>query len=57
MLSIQIENLAAAKSRIKDADFAAESAAMTQQSILQQSGAAVLTQANQQPQIALKLLQ
>lgn len=56
-IAIQIENLGAARSRIKDVDFASETANMTQQSILQQAGAAVLAQANQQPQIALKLLQ
>ena len=56
-LSIQTEMLGNAKSRIKDADFAAESAKLTQQSILQQAGASVLTQANQFPQVALKLLQ
>ena len=56
-LSIQVESLSAAKGRIKDADFAAESAEYTQQSILQQAGASVLAQANQLPQIALKLLQ
>ncbi len=56
-LAIQVESLSAAKGRIKDADFAAESAEYTQQSILQQAGASVLAQANQLPQIALKLLQ
>jgi flagellin len=56
-LAIQVESLSAARSRIKDADFAAESAELTQSSILQQAGASVLTQANQLPQIALKLLQ
>lgn len=56
-LAIQVENYSAAKSRIKDADFAAEAAEMTQQTILQQAGASVLAQANQFPQIALKLLQ
>ncbi|MEY4066372.1 MAG: hypothetical protein RIR26_2580 [Pseudomonadota bacterium] len=55
-LGIRIENLDAAKSRIKDADFAEESASMTQQQILQQAGVAVLSQANQVPQLALKLL-
>jgi flagellin len=55
-ISIQVENLSAAKSRIKDVDFAEETANLTQQSILQQAGASVLAQANQQPQIALKLL-
>jgi flagellin len=52
-----VESLSAAKGRIKDADFAAEWAEYTQQSILQQAGASVLAQANQLPQIALKLLQ
>ncbi len=56
-IQIHTENLGAARSRIKDADFAAETAQMTQQTILQQAGASVLMQANQQPQIALKLLQ
>jgi len=56
-LGVQIESLSAARSRIRDADFAAESAEFTQQSILQQAGASVLAQANQLPQIALKLLQ
>jgi flagellin len=56
-IAIQVEALSTAKSRIKDVDFASETANMTQQNILQQAGAAVLAQANQQPQIALKLLQ
>jgi flagellin len=56
-IGIQIENLGAAKSRIKDTDFASETAKLTQQTILQQAGASVLAQANQAPQIALKLLQ
>jgi len=56
-LGIQIESLTAARSRIKDADFATESAEYVQQNILQQAGASVLAQANQLPQIALKLLQ
>lgn len=56
-IGLQIEALSAAKSRIKDVDFASETANMTQQNILQQAGASVLAQANQQPQIALKLLQ
>lgn len=53
----QVEALSTANSRIKDVDFASETANMTQQKILQQSGAAVLAQANTQPEIALKLLQ
>ncbi|MBF0294174.1 MAG: flagellin FliC [Magnetococcales bacterium] len=50
------ENTASARSRITDADIAAESAALTRNSILQQAGTAILAQANQQPQIALQLL-
>ncbi|MCX6130033.1 MAG: flagellin [Proteobacteria bacterium] len=56
-LGTQIENLSAAKSRIKDADFAAETAEFTQGNILLQAGASVLTQANKLPQVALQLLQ
>lgn len=56
-LSIGIENASAARSRIKDADFAYETAEYTQANILTQASASVLTQANQLPQIALKLLQ
>jgi flagellin len=55
-LAIMTENLSSAKSRIKDVDFASESAEYAQNSILQQAGASVLAQANQLPQIALKLL-
>jgi len=50
------ENQAAAESRIRDADIAADSAELTRLGILQQAGAAVLAQANQQPAIALSLL-
>ena len=56
-LSIAIENLSTARSRVRDVDFAEETAHLTQSNILQQAGASVLTQANSQPQIALKLLQ
>src|SRR5690606_3463931 len=55
-LGVSIENLSAAKSRIKDADFAQETAAFTSANILQQAGASILTQANQMPSVALKLL-
>ena len=55
-LGIRIQNLSVARSRISDADFANQTAQLTQWSILQQAGAAVLTQANQLPQIALQLL-
>ena len=50
------ENLSAAKSRIKDADFAAETAALTRNQILQQASQTILSQANQRPQAALSLL-
>ncbi|MEO5377443.1 MAG: flagellin FliC [Magnetococcus sp. DMHC-6] len=50
------ENTSAAQSRIMDADIAAETANLTRYSILQQAGVAVMAQANQQPQIALRLL-
>jgi flagellin len=51
------ENLSAAKSRIKDADFAAETASLTRNQILQQASQTILAQANQRPQAALSLLQ
>ncbi|HEX2586449.1 MAG TPA: flagellin [Steroidobacteraceae bacterium] len=50
------ENLSAARSRIQDADFAAETAALTKNQILQQAGVAILSQANSLPQSALQLL-
>lgn len=50
------ENTSSARSRIMDADIAAESANLTRNSILQQAGTAILAQANQQPSIALQLL-
>lgn len=56
-LGVQIENLDAARSRIRDTDFAAETAEYTKTKILQQAGSSVLAQANSQPQIALGLLQ
>ena len=52
----QSENLAAARSQIMDADIAAETANMTQASVLQQAGISVLAQANQQPNMVLSLL-
>lgn len=51
------ENISAARSRILDADFAAETANLTKSQILQQAGLAMLSQANQVPQAALTLLQ
>jgi flagellin len=50
------ENLSAARGRIMDADFAAETANMTRNQILQQAGVAILAQANALPQNALALL-
>lgn len=55
-LGIQVENNAAANSRIRDTDFAEESAKMVQSNIVKQSGIAILGQANQSPQAALRLL-
>ena len=55
-LSIQEENLTASRSRILDADFASETAALTRAQILQQAGTAVLAQANAIPQNVLTLL-
>ena len=55
-LRVTVENLSAARSRIQDADFAAETAALTRVQILQQSGMAVLSQANAIPQGVLSLL-
>ena len=51
------ENLSAARSRIRDADIAMETSAMTKNNILQQAGVSILSQANQTPQLALSLLQ
>ncbi|WP_028582110.1 flagellin [Desulfogranum japonicum] len=51
-----VENVSAARSRILDADIAKESSQMTKQSILQQAGTSVLSQANSQPELILKLL-
>jgi flagellin len=51
------ENVTAARSRIQDADFAAETANLTRASILQQAGISVLAQANALPQQTLALLQ
>lgn len=51
------ENLSASESRIRDADFAQETASLTRAQILQQAGVAILAQANTVPQAALQLLQ
>ena len=51
------ENVSAARSRVQDADFAAETANLTNNQILQQAGLSVLAQANAAPQSVLSLLQ
>ena len=56
-IDVQIENLAAARGRIIDADFAVETANLSRTQILQQAGTAMVAQANQIPQNVLKLLQ
>jgi flagellin len=55
-LQIYDENLSAAKSRIKDVDMASETSELTKNNILTQSNVSVLSQANQNPMMALKLL-
>jgi flagellin len=55
-LATTAENLTASRSRIQDADFAAESASLTRNQILQQAGTAMLAQANSLPQNVLSLL-
>lgn len=55
-LSVARENFLSAESRIRDVDVAAEAAELTRLGILQQAGASVLAQANQQPSLALSLL-
>ena len=57
LASSQLTNLAAAESRIRDADLAAESANLTKSQLLLQAGIAALAQANSAPQQVLKLLQ
>ena len=56
-LQIAVENQTAARSRIMDADFAAETANLSRAQILQQAGNAMVAQANQLPQNVLRLLQ
>lgn len=55
-LQVTAENLTASRSRIQDADFAAETASLTRAQILQQAGTAMLAQANQLPNTVLTLL-
>jgi len=56
-LQVGVENQSAARSRIMDADYAAETAALSRAQILQQAGNAMVAQANQLPQQVLRLLQ
>lgn len=55
-LETSVENLSGARSRIRDADFAVETAELTRSQILQQAGTAMLAQANSIPQNVLSLL-
>ena len=55
-IKVMSDNLSASNSRIRDVDVAAESSAMTRAQIISQSAVSVLSQANQMPQLALKLL-
>jgi len=55
-LQTAAENLSASRSRIQDADFAAETAALSRAQVLQQAGTAMVAQANALPQLVLQLL-
>ncbi|MCM1129964.1 MAG: hypothetical protein NC211_08550, partial [Alistipes senegalensis] len=55
-LEVNAENTSNARSRIQDADYAAETAELSRTTILQQAGTAMLAQANQRPQTVLSLL-
>lgn len=55
-LQVARENFKAAESQIRDLDVASEAAELTRANILQQAGAAVLAQANQQPSLAIQLI-
>jgi len=56
VIDVQAENLLAAESRISDVDVAIEMASMTRNQVLAQAGVSMLSQANQMPQMAVKLL-
>ena len=56
VLQVSSENNAAARSRVVDADYAAETASLARAQILQQAGTAMLAQANQLPNSVLSLL-
>ena len=55
-VDVMRENLSAANSRIRDADVASETSALSRGQVLMQAGTSMLAQANQQPQLALSLL-
>ncbi|NRA45672.1 MAG: flagellin FliC [Oligoflexales bacterium] len=55
-LAIATENMSASKSRIRDVDFASETASYTQNRILQQGGASILSQANSLPELVIGLI-
>ncbi|MFZ3230945.1 MAG: flagellin [Pseudobdellovibrio sp.] len=55
-IQVNAENLSAANSRIRDADIAEESSELARQNIMLQAGTSILAQANQQPSLALSLL-
>ena len=55
-LATSAESMTASRSRIQDADFAAETAELTRAQILQQAGIAMIAQANATPQLVLQLL-
>lgn len=55
-IDVTVENMAAAQSRIRDVDYASETAKLTQSKILSAAGTAVLTQANASPETVLQLL-
>jgi flagellin len=55
-LNSSAENLQFSNSRVRDADVAMESSELARAQVLMQAGVSVLAQANQQPQMALKLL-
>ena len=52
-----VENASASRARIRDTDFAAQTAELTKMQITQQAATSLLAQANQVPQLALSLLQ
>jgi flagellin len=55
-LENSVQNLTESRARIKDADIAKQAAEQTQNNVRRQAAASVLTQANQNPQLALQLL-